>query len=359
MITIYNLRTANALKNFIASGKIRKFFSCILLFLCLGYGEVKAQYCTPSGGFSACAITNDFWITAVSFTGAGSTFNYTGGTCVSSAPYYLNTGYTGNVVAGNTYTLSVSRAGQTYKTYFNVWVDWDNNNVLNNTTPFIENIAANMLLNPGGGLTATASITIPAGVTPGVHRLRVRVQYNVTNANNPCLTTGQAESKDFNLNVVAGCTSPTTQATNFGFNGLTTTQATVNWTRGNGTGGVVVVAHAGSAVSADPVSGTDYTAGQNSVFGSGTNLGANNYVVYSGTGNSVTVTNLSGSINFFSVYEYNTASICYKVPGLSGVIVQPNTAPSFSCSYAYTGTTGYSTITIFQRRQHPARLMYW
>ena len=54
------------------------------------------------------------------------TFSYTGGACVSTSPYYFNTNYTGDVVEGNTYTLSVSREGNTYDTYFNVWVDWNN-----------------------------------------------------------------------------------------------------------------------------------------------------------------------------------------------------------------------------------------
>ena len=184
----------------------------VLFFLVSNY-KSKAQYCTPSGGFSACALgLNDFWITDVNFAGTGSTFSYSGGVCVSAAPYYLNTGYQGDVVEGNAYTLSVSRAGNSYNTYFNVWVDWDNNNVLNNTTPFVENIASNLFLSAGGSLNATTTITVPLGVASGIHRMRVRVQYNVTNANNPCLTTGQAESKDFNLNVISGCIPPTITA---------------------------------------------------------------------------------------------------------------------------------------------------
>jgi len=176
----------------------------ILLLSAISCAANSQTYCIPSGGFGACSLgLNDFWITDVSLTGTGSTFAFSGGTCVANAPYYLNTGYQGDVVAGNTYTLSVTKQGNTYKTYFNVWVDWNNNDTLNNTTPFLENIAPNMLLTAGGGLSSTTTITVPAGVTPGVHRMRIRVQYNVTNANNPCLTTGQAETKDFSLNVIS------------------------------------------------------------------------------------------------------------------------------------------------------------
>ncbi len=176
----------------------------ILILSAITYAASSQTYCIPSGGFGACSLgLNDFWITDVSLTGTGSTFAFSGGTCVANAPYYLNTGYQGDVVAGNTYTLSVTKQGNMYKTYFNVWVDWNNNDTLNNTTPFLENIAPNMLLAAGGGLTSTTIITIPAGVTPGVHRMRIRVQWNVTNSNNPCLTTGQAETKDFSLNVIS------------------------------------------------------------------------------------------------------------------------------------------------------------
>ena len=191
---------------------MKKLFTLLVISIlsCTAYSQT---YCQPSANFSACAINNDFWITDVSFTGTGSTFAYSGGTCISNAPYYLNTAYQGDVVRGNTYTLSISKPGNMWKTYFNVWVDWNNNDTLNNTTPFVENIGPNMLLTASGGTTATVSVTIPATVSLGVHRMRVRVQYNVMNANNPCLTTGQAESKDFNLNVVNGCVPPTVTLT--------------------------------------------------------------------------------------------------------------------------------------------------
>lgn len=114
------------------------------------------------------------------------------------------------------------------------------------------------------------------------------------------------------------CTPPTTQATNMTFSSLTTSSVQVNWTNGNGAARIVV-AHVTTAVSASPANGTDYTAGANSVFGSGTNLGSNNYIVYQGTGSSVNVTNLTGGNTYcFAVFDYATSpSICYLTPGLS------------------------------------------
>jgi len=90
-----------------------------------------------------------------------------------------------------------------------------------------------------------------------------------------------------------------------------------NWVRGNGTGGVLVVAREGSAVNADPSSGTSYTA--NAAFGSGAQIGTGNYVVYNGTGTNVTVTALTASTTYhYAIYEYNTSGTCYNLTELIG-----------------------------------------
>jgi len=108
---------------------------------------------------------------------------------------------------------------------------------------------------------------------------------------------------------------------------------TVGWTRGNGTGGVLVLARAGGAVNATPVSGTTYTA--NAAFGGGTQIGTGNYVVYKGTGTSVNVTGLAaGTTYHYAVYEYNTTGICFKTPGMTG-------------NATTTGTTTYACDTLF------------
>lgn len=96
---------------------------------------------------------------------------------------------------------------------------------------------------------------------------------------------------------------PSTQATTLTFPSRTKDSITVNWTSGNGANRVVV-AREGAAVNSNPVDGTGYTA--NSTFGSGTQLGTGNYAVYSGSGNSVTVTGLKTNTTYhFRVYEFN------------------------------------------------------
>jgi hypothetical protein len=127
------------------------------------------------------------------------------------------------------------------------------------------------------------------------------------------------ETEDYSLTVTPGCTSPTTQATIGSYTNNTGDKMTVNWTRGNGTGGVLVVGRLTSAALTDPNGGDSYTA--NTIFGSGTDIGHGNFVVYNGTGTSVDVTGLAPGLNYtFTCYEYNVASTCYTTPG-SGLAV--------------------------------------
>jgi endonuclease G len=77
----------------------------------------------------------------------------------------------------------------------------------------------------------------------------------------------------------------------------------VGWTNGNGVSRIVL-AKAGSPVDATPTDQTAYTA--NAAFGSGSQIGTGNYVVFSGSGSSVNVTNLSPSTTYyFAVFEFN------------------------------------------------------
>ena len=66
----------------------------------------------------------------------------------------------------------------------------------------------------------------------------------------------------------------------------------------------IVIARQNNPVDKFPVDGTNYIA--NSVFGSGTHLGNGNFVVYNGTGHSITLSNLSLGTNYhFRSFEYN------------------------------------------------------
>jgi hypothetical protein len=124
------------------------------------------------------------------------------------------------------------------------------------------------------------------------------------------------------------CTAPTIQATSFSFSNVTTTSADITFNRGNGDGGVLVVARAAAAPQA-PTGGTAYTA--NSVFGSGSTTAAGSYVVYNSNAAGPVTFNVSGltpgTSYQFSVHEWNTAATCYLNPGLAGTVPIPVCLP--------------------------------
>ena len=104
--------------------------------------------------------------------------------------------------------------------------------------------------------------------------------------------------------------APTVQALNLNTSVVTATSMTVNWTRGNGQG-VIVLVKAASAVNSLPVNDTNYTA--NAEFGDGSQLGTGNFVVYKGTGTSVTLTGLSASTTYhIRAFEFNGAGVTSK-----------------------------------------------
>jgi hypothetical protein len=104
-------------------------------------------------------------------------------------------------------------------------------------------------------------------------------------------------------NQVTLAASPTLQATGITYTGITNSQITLTWINGNGTRRIVL-AHEGAMINSNPIAANGYTAG--AVFGSGTNLGTGNFVVYDGPENAVVVTGLgAGYTYYFEVFEYN------------------------------------------------------
>jgi hypothetical protein len=102
------------------------------------------------------------------------------------------------------------------------------------------------------------------------------------------------------------CSTPSTQANNITFSSVTSNSMTVNWSRGASPGdGVIVLIHSGSAVDANPVNGSTYTADASIPF-TGSQIGTGNYVVYLASGTSVSITGLSPNTTYYyKVYEKN------------------------------------------------------
>lgn len=121
---------------------------------------------------------------------------------------------------------------------------------------------------------------------------------------------------------------------------------TFSWQNGNGASRLVVVRPA-QAVAATPVDATGYAA--NSRYGSGAALSSDEYVVYAGTGSSVTVSGLTvGQTYYAAVYEFNgngcSAAYLTTTPATASGVVP---SPPVSSSYRFFrgnlhGHSGYS-----------------
>lgn len=124
--------------------------------------------------------------------------------------------------------------------------------------------------------------------------------------------------------------APTTQVSAITSTASTGNTLTINFTKGNGTGRVVL-ARKGAPVNATPTDLVIYWADQS--FGSGTKFGTDNYVVYKGAGTSVQVKNLEPNTTYyFEAFEYNgNNSPMHLTPGTTFSAITnagPTVAPS-------------------------------
>lgn len=107
--------------------------------------------------------------------------------------------------------------------------------------------------------------------------------------------------------------SPTINASDIQAENVTGESMDLSWTNGNGTSRIVVAKQLANSsrnniFQSYPLDGTDYTA--NSQYGSGDDLGDGSFIIYNGTGNSVTMNGLSsGSEYAIRVYEYTKNTV--------------------------------------------------
>ena len=186
--------------------------------------------------------------------------------------------------------------------------------------------ASSLTLPRAGNVLSPSSITIYARIVAGVPSATYSgsITHNATGAvEKTVLLTGK---------VLA--TKPTTSATALTFTGITSSGFTLNWTNGNGARRLILIRQ-GGAVDAAPVDGTAYTS--QSAFGSGSLLGTGNYVVYAGTGNSVTVSGLNPATAYHvAIFEYN---------GLGGLQSYKTTTPLIGNATTLNAPNGWQIYT--------------
>ncbi|MCT4580702.1 MAG: T9SS type A sorting domain-containing protein [Flavobacteriales bacterium] len=161
----------------------------------------------------------------------------------------------------------------------------------------------------------TIVCTVPTGATSG--------DLTITDGQ-PCTTTYSS------FTVTCGpTTEPTSSSSGLNFTGVDCQNFTINWSSGDGTNRIVVVSTA--AITGVPADQTAYTA--NATFGSGNTLNAGEYIVYNGTGSSVTVTGLTVNTSYFvSVYEYNGTTINCTENYLTSSILSGTQATLSACT---------------------------
>jgi len=111
---------------------------------------------------------------------------------------------------------------------------------------------------------------------------------------------------------------PTVQVSNVTFSNITSSSFTVKWTNGNGTNRLVIVRE-GSPVNAVPDDGTTYAA--SNTWTGGQEISPGNFVVYSGTADSVNVVSLDADKTYHvAVYEFSGP------PGMEDYLTVPGPA---------------------------------
>lgn len=122
-------------------------------------------------------------------------------------------------------------------------------------------------------------------------------EYNGTGGAIEYLTTNPARNSATTLS------APTIQSTLPAVSNIIGHAMSVSWKKGNGSGRIVI-AREGAAVNVNPTDLVNYTS--NVSFGSGSQIGNGNYVIYEGSGETVAVDNLKpGTTYHFAIFEYN------------------------------------------------------
>ncbi|HRN92409.1 MAG TPA: GEVED domain-containing protein, partial [Ferruginibacter sp.] len=165
---------------------------------------LSGAYCTPTftdtDGNSGDYLENFSFADIVNNNSGDEPTDYT---------YYNN--LTANVVAGNTYPISLQAGGTSsiFAQQFRVWIDYNQNGVFEDSESAFNSTTATFFPN-----LASGNITIPANAYNGLTRMRVISKYNSTPALSESCTIISAwgEAEDYNVLITGGVTGPLSPA---------------------------------------------------------------------------------------------------------------------------------------------------
>ncbi|NUQ81205.1 MAG: T9SS type A sorting domain-containing protein [Bacteroidetes bacterium] len=235
--------------------------------------------------------------------------NYSG----ASGSYYVNLAPNQGLSLGGINTTAYSNLRLSFGFRFSTYTVFNSSNTFleystNGTTWTAINVPGLFTLPTSNDWYYISNLALPqAAVTAN---LRLRWRHTLTNE------TWRIDDVRLTGSLVLA-SQPSVLASSATTSSVGNSFLTLSWTNGNG-GARMVLAKEGSAVDALPVDGTGYSA--NTTFGQGDQIGTGNFVVYSGTGSSVSVSGLSqGSTYHFSVVEFNGSGTTanYMASGLT------------------------------------------
>lgn len=142
--------------------------------------------------------------------------------------------------------------------------------------------------------------------------------------------------------------TPTISATLLVFSNVTGNSMTIRWTKGNGSGRLVLVKE-GSAVNAAPVNGTTYTADAD-FSGNPSEIGTANFVAFVGADSVFTLTGLQPETEYFvAIFEFNNGGIerVFKIGDpLRGSRLTLALEPDTAASNAALSVEGVSSLSL-------------
>lgn len=142
-------------------------------------------------------------ITLVNFAG----INNTTSEVVDETPEHENfISIQGNVEQGGTYPIVLKgNTGGNFTNRFVVFIDWNQNNTLNDAGEVYFGDGLLTIINSTGvdAIQAAGDIIVPTDALTGVTRMRVKKLYGTTNTADPCSGASYGQAEDYSVNVSA------------------------------------------------------------------------------------------------------------------------------------------------------------